>query len=69
MGQAVPANEKKGYQPLRLAEPGRAPGQQVPTKAKNVWQVVDDGFGSMRDFSKISGINAGASASGGGFDE
>ena len=37
MGEVVPAHEKKGYQPLRLAEPGRGPGQQVPAKAKNVW--------------------------------
>ena len=66
MGVAVPAHEKKGYQPLRMGEPGKGPGQQVPAKTKNVWQVVDDGFGSSRDFSNITGINAGASASGAG---
>ena len=27
-----------------------------------MWQMVDDGFGSSRDFSNITGINAGVSA-------
>jgi len=69
MGVAVPAHEKKGYQPLRMGEPGKGPSPKVPARAKNVWQVVDDGFGSSRDFSNITGINAGASASGAGVDD
>ena len=74
MGVAVPAHEKKGYQPPRDHGKGYAggmPGTNLAAdkQTKNVWQVVDDGFGSSRDFSNITGINAVASASGGGVDE
>ena len=53
---------KKGYQPLR--NDGPPPVSAAPTgppkKTQNMWQIVDDGFGSSRDFSNITGMNAGS---------
>jgi|TARA_B110000285_G_C14884287_1_gene495409 hypothetical protein len=54
--------KKNGYQPLR----GDPPVSKAPIygpnpnnkKTQNMWQMVDDGFGSSRDFSNITGINA-----------
>jgi hypothetical protein len=49
---------KKGYQPLR---PENTPGTIGPDptnkKTQNMWQIVDDGFGSSKDFSNITGYN------------
>lgn len=58
--------KKVGYQPLR----GDPPVNRAPVygpnpnnkKTQNMWQMVDDGFGSSRDFSNITGINANVSA-------
>lgn len=48
-------NAKPGYQPLRNegpAEQGKVMGPNPNNKkTQNMWQVVDDGFGSSRDFS------------------
>ena len=55
---------KKGYQPLR--NDGQNPQNPIKAlpgnKTKNMWQVVDDGFGSSRDLSNITaGPNGGMS--------
>lgn len=56
---------KKGYQPLRNDSTPAALGPD-PTnkKTQNMWQIVDDGFGSSKDFSNITGYNAGLSDGG-----
>ena len=58
--QPIKEPVKKGYQPLR-------PENNMPTgalgpdptnkKTQNMWQIVDDGFGSSKDFSNITGYN------------
>jgi regulator of replication initiation timing len=50
---------KKGYQPLRNDPPmpvtyGANPQNK---KTQNMWQIVDDGFGSSRDLSNITAVN------------
>ena len=53
-------NAKPGYQPLRnegQAGVGVTGPNPTNKKTQNMWQVVDDGFGSSRDFSNITGIN------------
>ena len=77
----VAEGQKKGYQPLRSEQPlgpakpspigaqNGAAGVLGPNpnnkKTQNMWQVVDDGFGSSRDLSNITNINPAAmSASG-----
>ena len=54
ISQPASAGEhKKGYQPLR--NDGKDPVAALPgNKTKNMWQVVDDGFGSSRDLSNIT---------------
>lgn len=59
--EPVPFKEpaKKGYQPLRPESgPAGALGPD-PTnkKTQNMWQIVDDGFGSSKDFSNFTGYN------------
>ena len=53
-------NAKPGYQPLRNdGQAGNVVMGPNPNnkKTQNMWQVVDDGFGSSRDFSNITGFN------------
>ena len=58
---------KKGYQPLRndrndFKEMPRCAGADPQNKkTQNMWQIVDDGFGSSRDFSNITGGGNGMS--------
>lgn len=49
---------KRGYQPLRAdnGAPGALGANPIPKKTQNMWQIVDDGFDSNRDFSNITGI-------------
>ncbi len=52
---------KKGYQPMRNDPPpqtGSLGPNPANKKTQNMWQVVDDGFGSSRDISNVSGLNA-----------
>ena len=55
---------KKGYQPLRADNvPGALGPDPTNKRTQNMWQIVDDGFGSSKDFSNITGYN-GVSESG-----
>ena len=58
-----PSTQKKGYQPLRNEANNKMPPSyqalvgkdNIQNKnTKNVWQIVDDGFGSSRDMSNIT---------------
>ena len=50
--------KKVGYQPDPIANRERIYGPNPNNKkTQNMWQMVDDGFGSSRDFSNITGIN------------
>lgn len=56
---------KKGYQPLRAENtPGALGPDPTNKRTQNMWQIVDDGFGSSKDFSNITGYN-GVSVDGG----
>mmetsp|Transcript_105 Transcript_105/g.206 ORF Transcript_105/g.206 Transcript_105/m.206 type:complete len:127 (-) Transcript_105:73-453(-) len=63
-GQGVLAEPKKGYQAPSNRKshdvPGSAFTAQNPSakRTQNMWQAVDDGFGSSRDLSNITGMNA-----------
>ena len=56
MKRANPDQDKRGYQPLRNpSPPNRSPVAAAPVqggKTQNMWQVVEDGFGSSRDYSQ-----------------
>lgn len=51
---------KRGFQPLRQDKPRspvaiqQPPAAQKKTQQQNMWQVVDDGFGSSRELSNIT---------------
>lgn len=61
---------KKGYQPLKKPieeQPAKQAGAsghnpELGKKTQLIWQTMDDGFGSSRDFSNITGINGVISA-------
>ena len=56
-----PLPVKKGYQPLRPENTqfiGGLGPDPTNKKTQNMWQIVDDGFGSSKDFSNITGYNA-----------